>query len=57
MGRAVGICYNFPCEIVLPEKYYRVIRVIRGGNKRRSFNFCSLNCMKEYFEKMTPNEA
>lgn len=52
MGRAIGICHNFPCDTTLPAEYYRVIRVIRNGNKRRSFNFCSVRCMKVYFEKM-----
>lgn len=54
MGNSIGICMNFPCEEELPEVYYRVIRVIRTGNKRRSFNFHCIECMKEFFDKMTP---
>ena len=47
-------CANFPCEKKLPEIYYRVVRVIRKGNLKRGFTFCSIKCMKEYLEKMTP---
>lgn len=56
MPYTVSYCMNFPCEENLPEKYYRVIRVIKTGNKRRSFNFCSIKCMKEFFEKMVPED-
>lgn len=55
MPYTIPFCDNFPCENKLPEKYYRVIRVIKTGNRRRSFCFCSLKCMQTYFVKMTEN--
>ncbi len=50
------ICVNFPCEEYLPEKYFRVIRIIKTGNRRRAFNFCSTKCMVKFFASLTPLE-
>ena len=47
------ICHNFPCENYLPETYFRVVRIIRTDHRRRSFNFCSLDCMIEFFGKLS----
>ena len=41
-------CENIECRNNLPEEYYSILRTIKTGNKRRRFNFCSLDCLVQY---------
>ena len=49
------LCYHPKCEDELPEKYYRVIRIIKSGNKRKRYNFCCVECMLDFFGKLSAN--
>ena len=44
-------CYNWDCDIALPEKYYTVIRIIKTGNKRKRYNFCTIDCLVDFFSR------
>ena len=44
-------CYDWECESLLPEKYYSVVRIIKTGNLRKRYNFCSIPCMLRFFSR------
>lgn len=44
-------CSYYLCENELPELHYRVLRVIKTGNKRRTWPFCSIACIINFFDR------